>query len=83
MGMKHLVVGFVIGLFVGVVSASTLEVGKIGFTKDGIITYLKQACSNKEQFSRSNHLCPQRYAGIFLTSYIGILSVSPTDRYWP
>ncbi len=33
MGMKHLFVGFVIGLFVGVVSASTLEVGKIVFTK--------------------------------------------------
>ena len=46
MGMKHLVVGFVIGLFVGVVSASTLEGGKIGFTKDGMITYLNQACSN-------------------------------------
>ena len=46
MGMKHLVVGFVIGLFVGVVSASTSEVGKIGFTKDGMIAYLNQACSN-------------------------------------
>ena len=46
MGMKHLVVGFVIGLFVGVVSASTLEMGKIGFTKDGMIAYLNQAYSN-------------------------------------
>ncbi|MBU3629307.1 hypothetical protein [Polynucleobacter sp. AP-Reno-20A-A9] len=46
MGIKHLVVGFVIGLFVGVVSASTLDVGKIGFTKDGMIAYLNQACSN-------------------------------------
>jgi hypothetical protein len=46
MGIKHLVVGFVIGLFVGVVSASTLDVGKIGITKDGVIGYLNQACSN-------------------------------------
>jgi hypothetical protein len=38
--------GFVIGLFVGVVSASTLEVGKIGFTKNGMIAYLNQACAD-------------------------------------
>ena len=46
MGMKHLVVGFVIGLFMGVVSASTLDVGKISITKDGVIGYLNQAYSN-------------------------------------
>jgi len=43
MTIRNLVVGFVIGLFVGVVSASTLEVGKIGFTKEGLITYLTEA----------------------------------------
>ena len=46
MGMKHLVVGFIMGIFVGVVSASTLEIGKIVFTKNGMITYLNQACEN-------------------------------------
>jgi hypothetical protein len=46
MKIKYLVVGFAIGLFMGVVSASTLEVGKIGLTKDGVITYLNQACAS-------------------------------------
>ena len=44
MTMRHWVVGFIVGLFVGVVSASTLEVGKIGITKDGVVGYLNQAC---------------------------------------
>ena len=46
MDMKRLALEFVIGLFVGVVSASTLEVSTIRFTKDGMITYLNQACEN-------------------------------------
>ncbi|QWD63712.1 hypothetical protein [Polynucleobacter sp. MWH-UH2A] len=46
MKIKYLVAGFAIGMCMGVVSASTLEVGKIGLTKDGVITYLNQACSS-------------------------------------
>ncbi len=46
MTMQHWVVGFIVGLFVGVVSASTLEVGKIGITQNGVIGYLNQVCAD-------------------------------------
>ena len=45
MNKARIALVFVIGMFVGVVSATTLEMGKIGFTKDGMISYLNQACA--------------------------------------
>ena len=43
MNKIKIAVVFVIGLFVGAVSATTLETG---ITKSGIISYLNQACAD-------------------------------------
>ncbi len=45
MTMRHLAVGFLLGLIVGVVSSSTVEGGKFTITKDGAISWLNQACA--------------------------------------
>ncbi len=44
MKLRELLVGLIAGLLIGVASASTVD--KLHITKDGVITYLNQACTD-------------------------------------